>query len=76
MAQVSNKLITTKEFIKVAIFFIIFYVLGSCEESYEKEETNTTTTVVVDTTITEDDVCDSVPWNGFRGIGNQEYTID
>jgi hypothetical protein len=71
-----QKLMTTKESIKIGIIFVICYTLGSYEESYEKEETNTVTTVVVDTTITELDVCDSNPWNGFRGIGDQEYTID
>jgi len=66
-----QKLITTKEFIKVAIFFIIFYALGSCE-SYTTE--NNTQQEISDT-IVESEV-DTSLWNGFRGIGDQEYTID
>tara|TARA_R110000744_G_scaffold58350_1_gene121722 strand:+ start:343 stop:561 length:219 start_codon:yes stop_codon:yes gene_type:complete len=54
-----HKLMTTKEFIKVGIFFVVFFTLGSTEScSYEKEETNHVTTVVVDTTVTEEDYLD------------------
>jgi len=72
MAQVSNKLITIKEFIKVAIFFIIFYAIGSCEKSYDtKAETiNTKTEQITKHNIESEH--DSVLWNvwgrSFRDV--------
>jgi len=65
------KLATTKEWIKFSIIFSIFYTIGSCE-SYTTENNIPQET---SNTIVESEL-DTALWNGFRGIGDQEYTID
>jgi len=48
MNNMKPKVMTTKEFIKVSIVFIICYVLGSCDTTEIKE--NNTVQEIVDTT--------------------------
>tara|TARA_R110000782_G_C14576502_1_gene388008 strand:- start:68 stop:283 length:216 start_codon:yes stop_codon:yes gene_type:complete len=68
-----HKLMTTKEFIKVGIFFVVFFTLGSTEScSYEKE--NNVQQEISDTIVNSE--VDTALWNGWRGIGNQEYRMD
>ena len=72
MAQISNKLITTKEFIKVVIFFTIFYTIGSCEKPYDTEEATITTKTEQITKHNIELEHDSVLWNvwgrSFRDV--------
>ena len=67
-----QKLITTKESIKIGIIFTIFYALGSCETSYTTE--NNVQQEISDTIVNSE--VDTTLWNGWRGIGNPEYKID
>jgi hypothetical protein len=67
-----QKLMTTKESIKIGIIFVICYVLGSCETSYTTE--NNIQQEISDTIVNFE--ADTALWNGFRGIGNQEYKMD
>jgi len=59
--------------IKSILFFILCYALGNSDFNYTTEKECNTIEVNVDTVITK---VDTALWNGFRGIGNQEYKMD
>jgi hypothetical protein len=72
-----QKLMTTKQFIKVGIFFVAFYTLGSYEKTYDtKESPNTHTTEQIVIKVNPEILHDSLLWNDFRGLGDQEYILD